>query len=126
MTNNDNTKVIQFKWTRKSEKAALVLSQGFTEEYTAKEAGVSRSTIARWKKNVDFQAEVDRLSLMVDISSRAERLRIAMRAARQKVKGDYVLTEKDILDWLKFAQSETDGIKLDLAALAEAASSVAD
>lgn len=56
---------------------------------------------------------------MIGIASRAERLRIAQRVARQKVNDEgLVSTEKDLLDWLKFAQSETDGIKLDLAKLA--------
>jgi hypothetical protein len=50
---------------------------------------------------------------MIDISSRAERLRMAMRVVRQKVREDGTLeTEKDLLDWLKYAQSETTGIKL--------------
>jgi hypothetical protein len=31
-----------------------------------------------------------------------------------------IRTDRDLLDWLKFAQSETDGIKLDLAKLAAA------
>jgi len=36
-----------------------------------------------------------------------------MRAVRQKVRADgTVETDKDVLDWLKFAQSETTGIKL--------------
>jgi hypothetical protein len=44
---------------------------------------------------------------------RAERLRIAMRALRQKVRADgTVETDKDVLDWLKYAQSETTGIRL--------------
>ena len=71
---------------------------------------------------------MDRLSLMVGVSSRAERLRLAIRVVRAKTNGDVPETEKDLLDWLKFAQSETDGIKLDLtklAALGEADSSVA-
>jgi hypothetical protein len=38
---------------------------------------------------------------------------MAMRAVRQKVRPDgTVETDKDVLDWLKFAQSETTGIKL--------------
>jgi hypothetical protein len=50
---------------------------------------------------------------MIDISSRAERLRTAMRVVRQKVRPDGTLeTDKDVLDWLKYAQSETTGIKL--------------
>lgn len=112
-----------FKWTPKREQAALLLAQGYTQATVAKEVDVNPSTITRWLGEVDFQAEVDRLTLMVDISQRAERLRIAMRAVRQKTKGDFVLTEKDILDWLKFAQSETDGAKLDLTTLSEALTS---
>lgn len=122
----NDAKTTQFKWTAKSEAAALALSRGYTEEEAAKAAEISRSTITRWKRDIDFQAEVDRLSLMVDVAGRAERLRIAMRVVRQKVSDKYVLTDKDLLDWLKFAQSETDGIKLDLAALAAAATSLAD
>ena len=50
---------------------------------------------------------------MIDISGRAARLRMAMRAVRQKVRADgSVETDKDVLDWLKYAQSETTGIKL--------------
>lgn len=52
---------------------------------------------------------------MTDVASRAERLRIAKRVVRQFTKDDKIETVKDILDWLKFAQSETDGIKLDIA-----------
>jgi len=36
-----------------------------------------------------------------------------MRVVRQKVRADSALeTEKDLLDWLRYAQSETTGIKL--------------
>jgi hypothetical protein len=50
---------------------------------------------------------------MIDISSRAERLRMAMRVVRQRTRADGTLeTDKDLLDWLKYAQSETTGIKL--------------
>jgi len=58
---------------------------------------------------------------MVGLSSRAERLRIAMQVARQKVREDGGFdTGKDLLDWLKFVQSETDGAKFDLAAIFDA------
>ena len=50
---------------------------------------------------------------MIDVASRAERLRIVMRVVRQKVRADGTPeTKKDLLDWLKFAQSETTGFKL--------------
>lgn len=39
-----------------------------------------------------------------------------MRVVRQKTRADGVIeTDRDVLDWLKFAQSETDGINLGLA-----------
>jgi hypothetical protein len=43
-----------------------------------------------------------------------------MRAVRQKVSDEAVETDRDLLDWLRFAQSETQGIKIDLTRLAEA------
>jgi len=110
-----------FKWTPKRERVALTLAQGYTIEETARVANVTERTIYRWRNNLDFSVEVDRLSLMVGIASRAERLRIAMQIARQKAKEDGKYdTSRDLLDWLKFAQSETDGAKFDLATIFEA------
>jgi hypothetical protein len=52
---------------------------------------------------------------MIGIASRAYRLQIANRVIHQFVKDDEpAKTEKDLLDWLKYAQGETDGVKLDL------------
>lgn len=120
-----------FQWNEKRSKAALGLAAGLTQQQVADECDVDRRTILRWLEHPDFAAEVDRLSVMTDIASRAERLRIAKRVARQMITEDGTIrTDKDLLEWLKFAQSETDGIKLDLAKLAAAlgadASSVAD
>ena len=110
-----------FKWTTKREKAALALAQGYTVKKSAEQAGVNRSTVERWKKVLDFSLEVDRLTLLTGIATRSERLRIAKKAVRQKTKEDgTVRTGKDLLDWLKFAQSETDGAKFDLASIFEA------
>lgn len=115
-----------FKWTRKREKAALFLAQGYNQRETSELVGITRRTVERWYSNLDFQCEVDRLTHMVGIASRAERLRIAMRAVRQFVHEGGVKTKRDVLDWLKFAQGETDGIKLDLAAIVEALGPLAD
>lgn len=111
-----------FNWTDAASEAAWALAQGYSPEEIEKEVvkvPLSARTIYRYKKHPEFQAEVDRLSLMVGIASRAERLRIAAKVVRQRMKNDVVQSEKDILDWLKFSQSETDGVKLDLAALLE-------
>lgn len=111
-----------FKWTKNKEQAALLLSQGYTIEETAKQIGITERTLYRWRNNVEFLTEVDRLTLMVGMASRSERLRIAIQVVRQKLEqetGEY-LTKRDLLDWLKFIQSETDGAKFDLALVFEA------
>lgn len=109
-----------FQWNPQRSEAAVVLATGGTREEAAIAADCDRSTIFVWLKHPDFCAEVDRLSLMVSISSRAERLRHAMRVIKSRLNDEGVLqSEKDSLDWLKFAQSETDGAKIDLSKLAE-------
>jgi len=103
----------QFQWTSTRTKAALALAEGQSQQAVAEAIGVCRKTICNWLCVAEFAAEVDRLSCIIDVSSRAERLRIAMRAVRQKVHEDgTVETNRDVLDWLKYAQSETTGIKL--------------
>ena len=112
---------MNFKWTRRRERAAVHLAQGHTVAEAAEYARVTERTIYKWRNNLEFQTEVDRLSLMTGIAARGERLRIAMQVIRQKTREDGRLrTGRDLLDWLKFAQSETDGAKLDLAAIFEA------
>jgi transposase-like protein len=120
-----------FTWNDKSTIVALALANGKTQKQAAEEADISDRTVRRWLLDPDFSAEVDRLSLMTDIAGRAERLRLAKRAVRQAIDDDGKLTTKaDVLDWLKYAQSETDGIKLDLTklstALGKAEASMAD
>lgn len=120
-----------FQWTPEKSEAALLLAEGYTYKQVGGEIGKTEKTIYRWMLDIEFSCEVDRLSLMCGIASRAERLRLAKRVIRQHIdKENLVCTEKDVLDWLKFAQSETDGIKLNLAAfdaaLGAAETSVAD
>jgi len=103
----------QFQWTSTRTKAALALAEGQSQQAVAEALGVCRKTICNWLCVTAFAAEVDRLSCMIDIASRAERLRMAMRAVRQRVRDDGTIeTDRDVLDWLKYAQSETTGIKL--------------
>jgi transposase len=104
-----------FEWTKKREIAALSLARGDSYSEAGDTAGVSRRTIIRWMQESEFAQEVDRLSLMTEIAGRAHRLHLANRVIRQMVRdGQYVVTTKDLLDWLKHAQGETDGVKLDL------------
>lgn len=111
----------EFQWNQKRITAAIRLSDGKTQRAVAEEAGISERTLYNWIQNPEFSAEVDRLTLMMGIASRAERLRIAKRIVAQRVRdGELIESDKDLLDWLKFVQGETDGVKLDLAALAVA------
>ncbi len=103
-----------FKWTAAKEKAAFALADGLTQAEAAQEAEVTDRTIRTWLQEPEFSAEVDRLTLMTSIATRAARLRIAKRVIARLG----ATTDKDLLDWLKFAQSETDGVKLDLTKLA--------
>jgi predicted transcriptional regulator len=119
-----------FTWNEERSRAAVLLAQGHTQKEVAEEAGVTDRTIRNWLEEQAFSEEVDRLSLMIGVASRAHRLRLAQRVIRQKIQEDgTILTEKDLLEWVKFAQSETDGVKLDLtklAALAQNEAPVAD
>lgn len=112
-------KTPDFIWNEKRSRAALALARGLTQAEVAAEAEVTDRTIRNWLDQPEFSEEVDRLTLMTDVATRAERVRIAMRAVRQKVQGDTIQTEKDLLDWLRYVQSETSGVKLDLTAFLE-------
>lgn len=108
-------------WTKERSEAAVSLASGATQAETALLVGVTPRTIRYWVADPDFSAEVDRLSLMVSIASRAERLREVMRVLKKRRDADGTLTtDRDSLDWLKFAQSETDGAKIDFGKLTEA------
>jgi hypothetical protein len=107
-----------FEWTKKRETAALSLAKGLTMREAAATAGLGERTLYRLMNEPEFSQEVDRLSLMIEVASRAHRLRIANRVIRQMVRdGEAIPTTKDLLDWLKYAQGETDGVKLDLVKL---------
>ena len=120
------SRVSCWKWDQKKADVAILLAQGYLIKEAAEAVGVSIKSISRWKQDTNFTVEIDRLSVMIGVASRAERLRIAQRVVRQKVTDEKVETEKDLLDWIKLAQSETDGIKLDFTALIQNAASMAD
>jgi transposase-like protein len=115
-----------FRWTDKAAAVALTLADGATREQAAKAHDITERTVYRWLQNEEFAEEVDRLTLMTGIASRAERLRVAKRAIKQRIDDQGTTYSKaDLLDWLKFAQGETQGIKLDIASLADAAQTLA-
>jgi len=102
-----------FQWTKKRSQAAELIAEGLTNKEVAAEIGISERTIYRWYHDTTFSTEVDRLSLMLGLANRAARLRYAKKRIREEV--EKTQDKHDLLDWLKYLQSETDGIKLDLA-----------
>lgn len=119
---SDYARAMQRKviWDETRSKAAGLLALGYPKTYVANEVGVTRNTIYAWLDDPEFAEEVDRLSLMTGVANRAERLRVAMRVIRSRMSEEGIpQSEKDVLEWLKFAQSETHGARLDFGKLAE-------
>ena len=111
------SKVKSFKWNKKRDAAVLSLADGVSIKETADLVGVASRTIDYWLANHEFRAERDRLTLIAGIASKASRLRVAMRVIRsQEAEDAKPITRADLLDWLKYVQSETDGVRLDLTA----------
>lgn len=117
---NDVPNEFRFRWDERRARAAILLAEGRTQKEVAEELEITDRAVRKWLVEPEFAAEVDRLSLMLGIASRAERLRVTNRVIRQFVKEAGITTQKDLLEWLKYAQSETDGVKLDLGRIAAA------
>lgn len=119
--------VARFKWTAKKSRAALMLAEGYSKKEVSETLTVALRTVFYWADAMEFAEEVDRLSLMVGVANQAERLRIANCVIRQKVREGTVDTEKDLLDWLRYVQTETDESNEHIAAaFREVAASLAD
>lgn len=115
-----------FNWTDKADKVCADLAEGFTQKEVAARNNLSVRTVQRWLDDNEFKEEMERLSSMVALAHRGARIRLAQRVIRQRISEHHIETEKDLLDWLKFIQSETDGIKIGLdSAFAAAATSLA-
>lgn len=107
-----------FFWDDQRGNAAIALAHGKTKQEVADEVGCVKKTLYNWLAHPEFSEEVDRLSLMVGIASKAERLRLAQRVIRNKCRSGIPETKADLLDWVKFAQSDTSGIKLEMVSAA--------
>lgn len=99
--------------SEQQERAIQLLAEGFTIKEAAKDLGVNEKTIDRWKRDIEFCKKLDEVTLTVGMAIKAERLRMTNRVI-QKLASKRKLTNKDLLDWLKFAQSETDGSKMNV------------
>jgi hypothetical protein len=113
---SDSGKDQVFKWTPARKAAVFALAEGKTREQAAEAAEVTERSIYIWLQDPAFTEELDKLTLLVGIATRAERMRLVKRAVAQRFRDDgTVETKADVLDWLKFAQSETTGAVNDLA-----------
>lgn len=105
-------------WNHGADQIALLLAEGYLAKDVARMMDISDQTISNLRKHPEFLDEVDRLTLMTGIATKAHRLRLAKAAIRKFVEerdGEIVIkTKADLLEWLKYAQSETDGVRLDL------------
>lgn len=115
----------EFEWTVKRQNAAMLLAEGYIVEEVATQIGIADRTIYRWKNEPQFSEEVDRLTMMIGMANRAERLRFIKRMIRKLG----LRTNRDSLEWIKLAQSETQGARIDLtdiiASIGEAGTSLA-
>jgi transposase len=107
-------KMDKFKWTKRRIELAETIADGNSVKNAAKICDISERTAYRWNSNLEFSTEVDRLTLMMGIASKAKRLRIAKKVVREKMAGG-VNTKKDLLEWMQFAAKETDEVRLNLA-----------
>lgn len=117
---------------REMEPAILKLAQGYTIKEAAEAAEVTERTVYNWKKIEKFNAEVDRLSVMVGLASKAERTRTLMQMARQKMNketGEWELDDTSLMDILKEMRMQIEGTRIDItdiySSLVEEARSVA-
>jgi hypothetical protein len=108
-----------FEWTDERVVAAKMLATGHTVKETAQEIGVSERTIYNWKATEEFDQEIDRLSVIIGVASKAHRMRILNRMIRSFIKqnGDVELHDESLLDLLKEARMQSEGTRIDITSL---------
>jgi len=103
-------------WNGPAAEIVTYLAAGYSDTDLQRKMGVSRMTTWRLRQVPEFAEELDKLTLVSGISARAERMRLAMRVVRKLEKDAFEKNKigDTLLDWVKFAQSETDGAQLSL------------
>lgn len=107
----------RFLWDDRRDRAATMLAQGYQKKEICEVVEIDYSTLWRWEQEDQFNEEVDRLSLMYGVASKAHRTRLLNQAIRQKINkktGEIDLAGVSFLDLLKEARMQTEGIKLDI------------
>lgn len=96
-----------FRWTKRKRQAADLLAEGRSTKEAAESVGVDERTVRRWRADISFADEVDRLTLTAGIATSAARLRLIKRAVAQFESDGKLVTRKDLADWIKLAQDES-------------------
>ena len=89
--------------------AIELISSGMGYEETARQIGVSSSTIRSWRSKPNFRRVLNEQILQSGPAQKAERIRIGQLAVAQKVNelNGTVDTRADLLDWMKYLAQET-------------------
>lgn len=108
--------VKNIKWDERQVAAAIMLAEGHPKVEIYEKLGIERSTLWRWEQNEEFATEVDKLSLMYGLASKAKRMREINRIA---LMFDRALTHPinegyTYLDLLKEARMQSEGVRLDI------------
>ena len=97
-----------FNPSQNQEKAIISLGGGDKPEKAADIAGVSERTIYRWLENPEFKAMVDEITVKSELATVGGRLRVAYRVAQGRMLNSIPKSDKDLLDWLKYIQTEME------------------
>ena len=106
----------EFEWTQKRSDAAIMLATGKKKTEIIEELGIGRTTLFRWTNNPEFSLEVDKLTLMHGLASKAYRMRMIQEAADdfKKTDGSWDVTGFSLLDLIKEARMQMEGVNLNI------------
>lgn len=114
LTYDDYDNLVEpFHWTPAKQQAAVLLAQGVTRAKTAEAIGYGEAQIYRWLDHPEFSSEVDRLTFLTGIATKAARIREVKRLVAQRVDEEtgVLVSKKDVLDWLRFLREEMEPLE---------------
>ena len=98
--------------------ATLMSMGGFTNAAMAAAVEIHVNTLYLWKRDPEFNELVDRLTVTSGLAVKSNRIRFAkgviQKIADERETKGQLPTEKDTLDWLKYIQSEAEGLRIGL------------
>jgi len=105
-----------FQWTQAQSDAAVMLATGTPKKHIIEQLGIARTTLWNWEQNPVFSIEVDKLSLMHGLASKAYRMRMIQEAVKSfKNKDDsWNTTGTTLLEWIKEARMQMEGVSLNI------------